>query len=183
MSTFPTFWQADLHVDGLKALSKSFLLTMSRFPTFWQADLHVDGLKALSKSFLLTMSRFPTFWQADLHLDGLKALSESFLSEVWRWSQAGSGGLDHLLQAIPSADLHQLAGPSGYSGSLGDPPFMRGMFGAGRDGSLGVGKLESMELPDAAAAVAMLHDMPPEVGVLDRGWVGGGGEGSGDRGA
>ncbi len=81
-----------------------------------------------------------------------------------RWLQAGSGGLDQLLQAIPSADLHQLAGPSGaYSGSLGDSPFMRGMFGAGRDGSLGVGKLESMELPDAAAAVAMLHDMPPEV--------------------
>lgn len=48
-----------------------------------------------------------------------------------------------------------------YSGSLSESPF-RGGFGS-RDGDLGVTKLESMELPDAAAAVAMLHDMPPEV--------------------
>ena len=27
---------------------------------------------------------------------------------------------------------------------------------------MGVAKLESLELPDAVAAVAMLHDMPPE---------------------
>ena len=32
----------------------------------------------------------------------------------------------------------------------------------GRSGSFGMGKLESLELPDAVAAVAMLHDMPPE---------------------
>ena len=48
-----------------------------------------------------------------------------------------------------------------YSGSLGESPY-RGGYGS-RDGDLGAPKLESMELPDAAAAVAMLHDMPPEV--------------------
>ena len=56
-----------------------------------------------------------------------------------------------------------MGGPRGtYSGGLSESPF-RGAFSS-RDGDLGVAKLESMELPDAAAAVAMLHDMPPEAG-------------------
>lgn len=71
-----------------------------------------------------------------------------------------------MLQAIPSGELQQLVGPSGsYSGHLGESPFQQGNFG-GRSSSLGMGKLESMELPDAAAAVAMLHDMPPEVPIM-----------------
>ena len=76
---------------------------------------------------------------------------------------AASGGLEQLLQAIPSGELQQLVGgPVGaYSGGLNESPF-RGGYGSGA-GSMGVAKLESMELPDAAAAVAMLHDMPPEV--------------------
>lgn len=79
---------------------------------------------------------------------------------------AASGGLEQLLQAIPSGELQQLVGPSGiFSGNLGESPFQQ--QGAptydGRTGSLCMGKLESLELPDAAAAVAMLHDMPPEV--------------------
>ena len=32
----------------------------------------------------------------------------------------------------------------------------------GRAGSFGMGKLESLELPDALSAIAMLHDMQPE---------------------
>lgn len=77
---------------------------------------------------------------------------------------AASGGLEQLLQAIPSGELQQLVGPGGgYSGGIGESPFGQpGSYG-GSGGSLGMGKLESMELPDAAAAVAMLHDMPPEV--------------------
>ena len=56
-------------------------------------------------------------------------------------------------------------GPPGqYSGALGESPFRSGGF-VNQSGSLGMGKLESMELPDAAAAVAMLHDMPPEVSI------------------
>jgi hypothetical protein len=75
---------------------------------------------------------------------------------------AASGGLEQLLQAIPSGELQQLVAPSsGFSGSLGDSPFQPGAYGA-RTASLGMGKLESLELPDAAAAVAMLHDMPTE---------------------
>ena len=75
---------------------------------------------------------------------------------------AASGGLEQLLQAIPSGELQQLVGVprGGYSGGLSESPF-RGF--SGRDSELGVAKMESMELPDAAAAVAMLHDMPPEV--------------------
>lgn len=79
---------------------------------------------------------------------------------------AASGGLEQLLQAIPSGELQQLVAPSsGFSGSLGDSPFQPGAYGA-RTASLGMGKLESLELPDAAAAVAMLHDMPTEVHLL-----------------
>ena len=76
-----------------------------------------------------------------------------------------SGGLEQLLQAIPSGELQQLVGPPGqYSGALGESPFRSGGF-VNQSGSLGMGKLESMELPDATAAVAMLHDMPPEVSI------------------
>ncbi|KAK9803602.1 hypothetical protein WJX72_004040 [[Myrmecia] bisecta] len=62
-----------------------------------------------------------------------------------------SGELEHLLQQHGE----QLLSPN----QLGSTPFGHNM---GRAGSMGMGKLESMELPDAVAAVAMLHDMPPE---------------------
>jgi hypothetical protein len=54
-------------------------------------------------------------------------------------------------QAVASGELEQFLQHLG-----GESPFRAG----GRLGSLGMAKLESMELPDAAAAVAMLHDMP-----------------------
>jgi hypothetical protein len=46
------------------------------------------------------------------------------------------------------------------SGALGDQHYRQ--LSMGRMPSMGMGKLESMELPDAVAAVAMLHDMPAE---------------------
>ena len=46
------------------------------------------------------------------------------------------------------------------SGVLGDAHYR--LPSMGRLSSMGMGKLESMELPDATAAIAMLHDMPPE---------------------
>ncbi|BDA44884.1 probable calmodulin-binding protein 60 B at N-terminal half [Coccomyxa sp. Obi] len=55
-----------------------------------------------------------------------------------------------LPSALPSGDLEML---------LQQHPMVSGM---GRAPSFGMGKLESMELPDAVAAVAMLHDMGPE---------------------
>lgn len=77
-----------------------------------------------------------------------------------------------LAQAIPSGDLetflqHHHVGEGHLSPHMmHDSPFGRG--GMGRVSSYGMGKLESLELPDAAAAVAMLHDMSPEVGVEGR---------------
>ena len=58
------------------------------------------------------------------------------------------------------------------SGALGDQQYRQ--LSMGRMPSMGMGKLESMELPDAVAAVAMLHDMPAE---QQRGAAGGGGGG------
>jgi len=58
------------------------------------------------------------------------------------------------------------------SGALGDQQYRQ--LSMGRMPSMGMGKLESMELPDAVAAVAMLHDMPAE---QQRGAAGGGGTG------
>ncbi len=46
------------------------------------------------------------------------------------------------------------------SGALGDQQYRQ--LSMARMPSMGMGKLESMELPDAVAAVAMLHDMPAE---------------------
>jgi hypothetical protein len=54
-------------------------------------------------------------------------------------------------QAVASGELEQLLHQLG-----GESPFR----GPGHTGSLTIGKLESMELPDAIAAVAMLHDIP-----------------------
>ena len=85
--------------------------------------------------------------------------------EIFLVQGAASGGLEQLLQAIPSGELQQLLGSqANFSGALGESPFGSRGF-AGRQSSLGMGKLESLELPDAAAAVAMLHDMPPEVHI------------------
>eukprot|EP00884_Botryococcus_braunii_P005248 jgi/Botrbrau1/14724/Bobra.0108s0071.2 len=56
-----------------------------------------------------------------------------------------------LPNAVASGELEQFLHQLG-----GESPFR----GPGHPGSLGIGKLESMELPDAIAAVAMLHDMP-----------------------
>ncbi|KAK9908084.1 hypothetical protein WJX75_002589 [Coccomyxa subellipsoidea] len=56
-----------------------------------------------------------------------------------------------LPSALPSGDLEML---------LQQHPMMSS--GMGRAPSFGMAKLESMELPDAVAAVAMLHDMGPE---------------------
>lgn len=75
-----------------------------------------------------------------------------------------------MLQAIPSGDLeqfllqHHAAGEGNLSpgGPMQESPFGSGR-GIGRSTSYGMGKLESLELPDTAAAVAMLHDMSPEV--------------------
>ena len=50
-----------------------------------------------------------------------------------------------------------------------ESPFGRGAMG--RVSSYGMGKLESLELPDAAAAVAMLHDMSPEVRTSAQLWA------------
>ena len=59
------------------------------------------------------------------------------------------------------------------SGALGDQQYRQ--LSMARMPSMGMGKLESMELPDAVAAVAMLHDMPAE---QQRGAAGGGGGGT-----
>lgn len=54
------------------------------------------------------------------------------------------------MQAIQSGELEQ------FLHQLGDTPFR-----PGPSGSIGgMAKLESLELPDAVAAVAMLHDIP-----------------------
>ena len=58
------------------------------------------------------------------------------------------------------------------SGALGDQQYRQ--LSMARMPSMGMGKLESMELPDAVAAVAMLHDMPAE---QQRGAAAGGGGG------
>ena len=59
--------------------------------------------------------------------------------------------LSHCLRVCRTLDRMQ----GGYGTSWRDGSM-------GRSGSFGMGKLESLELPDAVAAVAMLHDMPPE---------------------
>ena len=74
----------------------------------------------------------------------------------------GSDAYEHLLHDVPSGDLHQLMGGQGYPGQLGGEPSLRGPF-PGSLGDLRMSALSSMELPDAAAAVALLHDMNPEV--------------------
>ena len=63
------------------------------------------------------------------------------------------------------------------SGALGDQHYRQ--LSMGRMPSMGMGKLESMELPDAVAAVAMLHDMPAEQ-QRGGGNAGGGGGGAAD---
>ena len=63
------------------------------------------------------------------------------------------------------------------SGALGDQQYRQ--LSMGRMPSMGMGKLESMELPDAVAAVAMLHDMPAE---QQRPGASGGGSGAGGTG-
>ncbi|KAK9846825.1 hypothetical protein WJX84_002893 [Apatococcus fuscideae] len=88
------------------------------------------------------------------------ALSQAFCSGPLSSSDLQSlhasgilGPLPSLPGPIPSGDLEKLLG--GYGTSWRDGSM-------GRSGSFGMGKLESLELPDAVAAVAMLHDMPPE---------------------
>ena len=95
----------------------------------------------------------------------------------------------HSLFCVTEQTCHHLAGrrvvlqgvmsPS-PSGALGDQQYRQ--LSMGRMPSMGMGKLESMELPDAVAAVAMLHDMPAE---QQRGGGGGNapGGGSGAAGA
>ncbi|CAL5229988.1 g13422 [Coccomyxa viridis] len=71
-------------------------------------------------------------------------------ADLQKYQSAGlnMANFPSLPSALPSGDLEAL---------LQQHPEMMG-----RAPSFGMGKLESMELPDAVAAVAMLHDMGPE---------------------
>ncbi|KAK9831959.1 hypothetical protein WJX81_003135 [Elliptochloris bilobata] len=78
-------------------------------------------------------------------------------AEMSKFTSAGLSGLANFPSiplALPSGELDALLQHSHEHGLLS--------AGMGRAPSMGMGKLESMELPDAVAAVAMLHDMGPE---------------------
>ena len=71
----------------------------------------------------------------------------------------GSGGLEQLLQGIPSGDLQQLMLPPNFTNNMEGSPLRGNMPWPAADMRMP----GSMEIPDAAAAVALLHGLSPEV--------------------